>query len=127
MTGEQGRKVFLNDQSLDLGEGYKILSGVAPRLSDIDIKTDGIGDDTGAETQEFVNRLLLLLRKERVADGEWPCVYSHCLLTSFSSALPVLLDDLNDRMLDWGTKGKISPFNEVYDVCSILFPYPPLS
>ena len=35
--------------------------------------------------------------------------------------LPVLLDDLNDRMLDWGTKGKINPFKEVYDVRSILF------
>ena len=124
MTGEQGRKVFLNDQSLDLGEGYKILSGVAPRLSDIDIKTDGIGDDTGAETREFVNRLLLLLRKERVADGEWSFVYSHCLLTSFS-ALPVLLDDLNDRMFNWGIKGRINPFEEVYDVWPLLFPYKP--
>ena len=40
--------------------------------------------------------------------------------------LPVLLDDLNGRMRDWGTKGKINPFKEVYDVRPILFPHQPL-
>ena len=117
MTGEQGRKVFLNDQSLNLGEGYKILFGRAPKLTDINIKADGIGDDG----REFIVRLFMLLRKERVADGACLFWCSHCLLTNFSSVLPVLLDDLNGRMLDWGTKGKINPFKEVYDVRFILF------
>jgi hypothetical protein len=92
-------------------------------LTDIDIEDHGIVDDV----RGFIHRLLLLLRKERVADGACPFRYSHCLLTDFYSVLPVLLDDLNDRMLGWGTKGKINPFKEVYDVCSILFTYPPLS
>ena len=123
MTGEQGRKVFLNDHSLSFVEGYKILSGGAPRLADINVNDEGAGEDV----RGFVHRLLLLLRKERVADGACPLWCSHCLLTSFSSVLPVLLDDLNDRMLDWGTKGKINPFKEVYDVRSILFMHQPLS
>jgi hypothetical protein len=123
VTGEHGRKVFLNDQSLDVAEGYKILSGGAPRMTHIGVKAD----DFYGDAQGFIHRISLLLRKERVADGACPCRCSHCLLTSFSSVLPVLLDDLNDRMLDWGTKGKINPFKEVYDVCSILFPHPPLT
>jgi len=123
VTGEQSRKVFLNDQSLDFMEGYKILSGGAPRLTDIDSKAQGIVDDV----RGVIHQLLLLMRKERVADGACPFRCSHCLLTSLSSALPVLLDDLNDRMLDWGTKRKINPFKEVYDVRSILFMHQPLS
>ncbi|KIM37022.1 hypothetical protein M413DRAFT_448749 [Hebeloma cylindrosporum] len=94
VTGEQGRKIFLNDKSLDMGEGYKILSGRGPSLEDIDKNADGSHD-----ARSFINRLLLLLRKDRVAD-----------------VLPVLLDDLHSRMLDWGTKGKINPFKEVYDL-----------
>ena len=92
-------------------------------MTHIGVKANGVYEDA----RGFIYRISLLLRKERVVDGAGPCLCSYCLLTSFSSVLPVLLDDLNDRMLDWGTKGKISPFNEVYDVCSILFPYPPLS
>jgi hypothetical protein len=121
LTGEQGRKLLLNDQSLNLGEGYKILSGRAPRFENI-IEADSIGDE-----REFIHRLFSLMRKERVADGACPFWCSHCLPTGFSSVLPVLLDDLNDRMLDWGSKGKINPFKEVYDVRSILFPYQPVS
>ena len=117
MTGEQGRKVFFNDQSLDTEEGYKILLGGVPRLIDIDIKADVGG---------FIHRILLLLRKERVADGACTFWCSHCLLISFSSVLPVLLDDLNNQMLGWDTKGKINPFKEVYDVRSILLPRRPL-
>ena len=64
VSGEQGRKVFLNDQSLDLGEGYKILYGRTPSLEDINIQPDE--DDN---PRSFINRLLLLLRKERVTDG----------------------------------------------------------
>ena len=125
MTSEQGRKIFFNDRSLNPGEGYKILFGGGPRLTDIDTssKSQGIVDDAWG----FIHRLVLLLRKERVADGACPFWCSYSLLTSFSSVLPVLLDDINDRMLNWGAKGKINPFKEVYDVRSILFMHQPLS
>ncbi|KIM37023.1 hypothetical protein M413DRAFT_31186 [Hebeloma cylindrosporum] len=95
VAGEQGRKAFLNDQSLDMTQGYKILFGGVPRLEDINIQTRTGEPDSRA----FVNRLLSLLRKERVAD-----------------VLPVLLDDVHNRMLDWGTMGRINPFKEVYDL-----------
>lgn len=36
------------------------------------------------------------------------------------AALPVLLADLNNRMQEWGTEGKINPFKEVYEVGSII-------
>ena len=65
VTGEQGRKGFLNDPSLNLGEGYKMLSGGAPRLTDINIGDDGITDDA----RVFIQRLLSVLRRDRVADG----------------------------------------------------------
>lgn len=36
----------------------------------------------------------------------------------FISVLPLLLQDVDRRMKDWGTEGKINPFNEVNDVCA---------
>ena len=111
VTGEQGRKVFFNDQSLDLGEGYKILFGSATSLADINMHDD---------SRAFIHRFLSLIRKERLSDGAYFFSFSHWFLIGFSSVLPVLLDDLNGQMLDWGTKGKIDPFKEVYDVRSIL-------
>ena len=122
MTGEQGRKAFLNDQSLNMGEGHKILSGAAPRLTDINIGDDGTSD----HARRFIHRLLLLLRKERVADGAYHFWCSYLFLVGTSSVLPILMDDLNGRMLDWGSKGKINPFKEVYDVSSVLLPRQPM-
>jgi sterol 14-demethylase len=72
VTGEQARKVFLNDQSLDLGEGYKILFGGGPKLTDINIQAEESED-----ARAFIHRLLLLMRKERVADGAYHFSYSH--------------------------------------------------
>jgi sterol 14-demethylase len=62
VTGEQARKVFYNDQSLDLTEGYKILMGGAPSNEDIQSDT---------QLRSFVNRVLLMLRKDRIADSPY--------------------------------------------------------
>jgi hypothetical protein len=32
------------------------------------------------------------------------------------AVLPTLFDDVNQRMTDWGTEGKINPFEDVYRV-----------
>jgi len=94
MSGVQARKAFFNDPSLDMVEGYKILMGGAPLLEDIDL------DVTKVEgTSVFIKRLLLLLRKDRITE-----------------TLPVLLEDVNRRMMDWGREGRINPFKEVYDL-----------
>jgi len=72
MASEEARKVFFNDQSLDFTEGYKILMGGAPRLKEINIQTDG-----SDQLRPFINRLLLLLRKDRVADSLSPFLLSY--------------------------------------------------
>ncbi|RDB27059.1 putative lanosterol 14-alpha demethylase [Hypsizygus marmoreus] len=93
LSGELGRKVFFNDQSLDLPEGYRILMGGAPQLRDIEIDSDH------AKISVLVKRLLHLLRKERV-----------------NNLLPTLFDDVQRRMSDWGDEGSINPFKELYEL-----------
>ena len=61
IAGEQERNVLFTDQSLDLVEGNMILNGSGPRAEDINTRIDS--------ARVFMHRLLLLLRKERVADG----------------------------------------------------------
>ena len=63
VTGERARKVFFNDNSLDLSEGYRILLGGVPRLDDIDT------NEFETKRQEKIKRFLLLFRKERMVEG----------------------------------------------------------
>ncbi|KAF8878712.1 cytochrome P450, partial [Infundibulicybe gibba] len=94
VSGNEARKVFFNDPGLQLGEGYQILMGGAPRLSDINMDLGEAGRDTA-----FIKKLLHLLRRDRVA-----------------SVLPTLFDDVNRRMLTWGKEGTLNPFKEVYEL-----------
>jgi cytochrome P450 len=94
VSGEKARRGFFNDPSLDFIEGYKILMGGAPQMDDIEV-----GRDQVANVSDFVRRLNLLMKKERITD-----------------TLPVFLEDINKRMLGWGKEGQINPFKEVYDL-----------
>ncbi|KAF9530197.1 cytochrome P450 [Crepidotus variabilis] len=96
VVGHEARKVFFNEPSLHFTEGYEILMGGAPQLEDIniDVKADGMEN-----VSDFIKRLNMLLRKERI-----------------SETLPVFLDDINRRMMDWGKEGAINPFKEVYEL-----------
>ena len=38
------------------------------------------------------------------------------LILLSAAVLPLFLEDVNLKMKDWGTEGKINPFNEIYDV-----------
>ena len=109
MAGEANRKIFFNDRSLGLSEGYRILSGAAPRIEYINRDTD--------ESSESKKRLALLLRRERIDEGTNQPMYSLAMLTS-TSALVFLtfFEDVDRKMKDWGNEGKMNPFNEVYDV-----------
>jgi sterol 14-demethylase len=91
VAGEANRKIFFNDRSLGLIEGYRILVGGIPSIKHIN-------RDTG-EISELIKRLALLLRRERI-----------------NEVLPALFEDVDRKMKDWGTEGKINPFNEVYDL-----------
>jgi hypothetical protein len=65
MAGEANRKIFFSDRNLGLSEGYTILFGAAPKLEDLDLDPDHHTD-----ISEFIKRLLLLFRRERIDGGE---------------------------------------------------------
>jgi hypothetical protein len=77
MAGEANRKIFFNNQNLDLSEGYRILLGGAPNVRDI----INVNADTPQATTESFRLLLLLLRKERVNDGAPDSMFSLPRLT----------------------------------------------
>ena len=117
MAGEENRKVFFGDRNLGLSEGYQILFGDIPKLEDIKI-------EYVSDTPALTKRLILLFRKERIDEGTTTAYVSTILILIFVSVFPLLLEDANRRMKDWGTEGKINPFNEIYDVSlHLLIPY----
>ncbi|KAJ7181463.1 cytochrome P450 [Mycena crocata] len=91
-SGLDARKVFLNEKSLNMGEGYKILSGIGPDLADIDVETGGM-DVEGP----FTRQLLTLTTKDLLRD-----------------VFPSFVHDVNKRMSTWGPSGSINPFTEIY-------------
>ena len=109
MSGEENRKIFFNDRNLSVKEGYKIFLGELPKLKDINHEMD--------DSSSFIKRLLLLSRKERINEGA-PTVYTPISIPilTFASVLPLLLEDVGRRMKDWGSEGRMDPFNEVHDV-----------
>lgn len=64
MAGEANRKIFFTNGSFDVAEGYRIFSGGIPSIEDIQVDDKEVKD-----IPEVLKRLLLLLRKERVAEG----------------------------------------------------------
>jgi hypothetical protein len=117
LSGEENRKIFLNDRNLDLAEGYRILSGGIPKISDIKHKED-------SDVSDFIKRLVLLFRKERINEGAATVYVSiSILILTFASVFPVLLEDADRRMKDWGSEGKMNPFKEVYEVSLYLLPH----
>ena len=115
LTGEQARRLFYNDNSLDISEGYRILQGGAPRLEDINM-----GKDFETKRQEGIKRIHALFRKERVIESSYKFLLPLCVVLSYIyyifAVLPTLLYDLNRTMLGWKKEGTMNPFNEVYDV-----------
>lgn len=118
MAGEANRKIFFNDRNLDISEGYRLFLGGIPDLQDINVNT---GDESLAAT-DFVKRVSGLLHKDRIIEGERTFIFSSLRINTFLfvAVLPLLLEDVNRKMKDWGTEGKMNPFNEVYDVCAFF-------
>lgn len=101
--------MFFNNSSLDVSEGYKIFLGGAPRIEDINVSVENAEGD-------FFKRLHFVLQKDRIREGEYikhEIPFAHL---THSPVLPVLLDDLNRCMLDWGSECVVNPFKEVNDV-----------
>lgn len=108
MAGETNRKVFFNERSLNLPEGYRIISGGIPTIEDINRNVDDVND--------LIKRLMLLIRKERINEGTNTLYFIDGANLFSTPVLPTLFEDVDLRMKGWGTEGKINPFNEVYDV-----------
>ncbi|TDL20334.1 cytochrome P450 [Rickenella mellea] len=66
VAGEEARQVFFGHRDMDPEEGYSVLHGVAPKLSDADIKT-GVSKDGGAT--HLAKRLAQLFRRDRISAG----------------------------------------------------------
>jgi hypothetical protein len=62
MAGEANRKIFFGDRDLSLNDGYQIFLAGIPKLKDIN-------HDHYTDVSEFIKRLLLLFRKERINEG----------------------------------------------------------
>ena len=62
MAGEENRKIFFNDRSLDLGEGVRFFIGSIPKLDDIKVNFIDAPSD-------FIKHLSLLFRRERINEG----------------------------------------------------------
>ncbi|KAF8817253.1 cytochrome P450 [Phlegmacium glaucopus] len=94
LTGAESRKIFHTDKSLSLGQANLILRGVVPQIQDVGIKYDELA---GEPETEFIKRLHVLQHRDRLVD-----------------LIPILLDDLNRVMKDWGNQATINPFDQMY-------------
>jgi sterol 14-demethylase len=84
-----------------------------PRLTDIQIHSE---TDSKSDVSLFIKRLSILLRKDRLSDGEYRV--DRCITGSvnLSTVIPTLFDDIQNRMDAWGKQGTIDPFKNIYDV-----------
>ncbi|KAJ7167862.1 cytochrome P450 [Mycena filopes] len=89
-SGEEARKVFFNDKSLSMDEGYKILLGSGPDLAEIKV-------DTGYREGQFIRQLLTVMSKDRLQD-----------------VLPAILSDVDKLIEPWGREGSIDPFAQIF-------------
>ncbi|KAF8130469.1 cytochrome P450 [Mycena galopus ATCC 62051] len=91
LSGEEGRKIFFSEKNFDSEAGYRILGVQAPDPRELNIETSIDG--------RFVKHVQSLLRKDRMME-----------------VIPHLLEDVNQRMDNWGNNGKINPFEEMHDL-----------
>ena len=68
LTGPVARKEFFGNPKLHFEEGYRVLYGAEPDIQDVDADVDL---EAAENRTEAIKRLLLLIRKERLADSEW--------------------------------------------------------
>ena len=116
LNGEQSRKMFFNDKSLDFQEGYNVLMGGFPDLGDINVESDRL-----EKNDEFIKRILMLIHKDMLVEGSsTPFVIYLCVNHHHCLAIPFLLDDVNNKMVEWGKEGTMNPFKDIYEVRKLL-------
>lgn len=106
VSSKEGRDVFLNSRDLGFGEGYAVLFGQSPSISDH--KELGMGSEkevremSGAD-HYFSKRITAMLRREQ-----------------FMKALPTLLSDVKIRLDELGSEGLMDPFKNIYEIVYLL-------
>jgi len=68
LTGSIARKEFFSNPKLHFEEGYRVLYGAEPDIQDVDADVDW---EAAENRSDAIKRLLLLIRKERLADSEY--------------------------------------------------------
>jgi len=68
--------------------------GGFPDLGDINVESD-----RQEKNDEFIRRILMLIHKDMLVE-----------------AIPFLLDDVNNKMLEWGKEGTMNPFKDIYEI-----------
>lgn len=112
LNGEQSRKIFFNEKSLDFQEGYNVLMGGFPDLGDINVESD-----RQKKNDEFIKRVLMLIHKDMLVEGSSILFAIHlCVNHLRYLAIPFLLNDVNNKMLEWGKEGTMNPFKDIYEV-----------
>ncbi|KAG8704821.1 hypothetical protein FRC08_002018 [Ceratobasidium sp. 394] len=97
MRGESARKTFFDRRDLNFTEGYRLLFGGVPLVEDI--VEDAFEKSEKERASDFIRRLTLLLRPDRL-----------------TSVHPQIMADLERNMVKWGTSGKFDPFNDIYSI-----------
>jgi len=82
LNGEQSRKMFFNEKSLDFQEGYNVLMGGFPDLGDINVESD-----RQEKNDEFIKRILMLIHKDRLVEGSPTPFFIHLCIYPFSHPL----------------------------------------
>ncbi|KAF9780788.1 cytochrome P450 [Thelephora terrestris] len=103
LTGDDARQVFFGSPHLNVDEGYKILMGAAPRMSNVTVATE---EPEEGNYGPFNRRLNKLMHKTRV-----------------EQIFPTLIQDIVDKADKWGNNGKsgkIDPFNEIYELLFLM-------
>ncbi|RXW19171.1 hypothetical protein EST38_g6696 [Candolleomyces aberdarensis] len=93
VSGESARQAFFTAKSLDLTEGFKILSGAIPMVR-------GVTSDLQTRRIQQIHKRLANVQRNG----------------PLSELIPCILEDSRRMMETWGSAGKFDPFEKVYEL-----------
>ncbi|KAA1467260.1 cytochrome P450 [Dentipellis sp. KUC8613] len=93
VSGDQGRMDFFNAKSLDLHEGFRVLSGALPFVQGVTV------DLRQRRIAQIYKRLAAVQKTERLTE-----------------LIPEILRDCRRAMVSWGKAGRLEPFDGIYEL-----------
>ncbi|KIM74625.1 hypothetical protein PILCRDRAFT_828049 [Piloderma croceum F 1598] len=97
ISGDEARKIFFNNSGLNSTDGAMLLRGGIPVVKDVK------ADIEEFNLTELNKRLLKIVHRGR-----------------FKEIMPTLFNDIHERMEDWGSEGKMSPFKDIYELVFLM-------